>query len=67
MNALFVFAGANDLESESNHSKLKEFYRLDNEIAQQQETKSYKELFHSLEYALLNARAKFILKQLDIL
>lgn len=67
MNALFAYSGAIDLESSSNHNKLQEFHRLDKEIEYWQETKSYKELFHSLEYTLLNVRAKQILKQLNIL
>lgn len=64
MNALFIFSGALDLESQSNHAKLMEFRRLDSEIAEWQKTKSYNELFHSLEFAVMNARAKQILKQL---
>lgn len=62
MNVLFVYAGALDLQS--NHSKLREFWHLDREIAQWQETKSYKELFHSLEYAVMVARAKQIINDL---
>lgn len=64
---LFAFSGALDLESKSNHAKLTEFRKLDSEIERLQETKSYKELFHSLEYALLRVRAKTLLKQLNIL
>jgi len=67
MNNLFVFAGAKDLESNSNHSKLIEFYRLDSEINHWQETIEYEQLFHSLEYTLMRVRAKELLKQLDII
>lgn len=63
MNALFIFAGA--LEMESNHARLQEFWRLDKEIAHWQETKTYKELFHSLEYSTMLCRAKMIVKQLN--
>jgi hypothetical protein len=62
MNALFFFTGGLDLQS--NHAKLREFWRLDREIAHWQETKNYKELFHSLEYALMLTRAKQIVKSL---
>lgn len=62
MNMLFIYAGALDINS--NHAKLQEFWRLDAEIAHWQETKSYKELFHSLEYALMLTRAKQIVKSL---
>ena len=67
MNNLFVFAGAKDLESNSNHSKLMEFRKLDSDINYWQETKEYKELFHSLEYTLMLVRAKSLLRQLDLI
>ena len=67
MNNLFLFAGAKDLESESNHTKLMEFYKLDAEIAYWYESKSYKERFHSLEFTLMKVRAKYLLIQLGIL
>lgn len=38
MNMLFIFSGAKDLESSSNHNKLQEFHRLDKEIEYWQET-----------------------------
>jgi len=63
MNALFFFAGGLDLQS--NHSRLREFWRLDNEIKEMQDKMSYKELFHSLEYSLLLVRAKHITKHLN--
>lgn len=63
MNQLFFYAGA--LDATSNHSKLLEFYRLDKEIEQWYDTYSYKELFHSFEFACMNARAKNILRQLQ--
>ncbi len=63
MNALFIFAGALDLET--NHARLAEFWRLDREIAKLDEEMSYEARFHSLEYAALRARAKFIVKQLS--
>ena len=67
MNNLFVFAGALDVQNVSNHAKLMEFFRLDKEIDEMQDKHSYKELFHSLAYAVLRARAKIILEQLNIL
>ena len=63
MNALFFFTGGLDLQS--NHARLREFWRLDNEIKEMQDEMSYKELFHSLEFALLNCRAKQIIKELN--
>lgn len=63
MNALFHFAGADDLKS--NHSRVMEFWRLDSQIAKMEDEMSYKELFHSLEYAILNIRAKQIVKELN--
>lgn len=67
MNALFIFAGAKDLDCKSNHSKLMEFYKLDKEIENQYNTKTYKELFHSLEFTLLKIRANQILKSLNLI
>lgn len=67
MNTLFIFSGAKDLESQSNHAKLMEFQRLDAEIAEWYETKSYEQRFHSLEFTLLHVRAKSLLKQLKII
>lgn len=63
MNALFFFAGAGDLQS--NHSRVMEFWRLDKQIAKMEDEMSYKELFHSLEYAILNVRANQIVKELN--
>lgn len=62
MNVLFIYAGAMDLTS--NHALLQEFWRLDAEIAQWQETKTYKELFHSLQYSIMLCRAEQIIKLL---
>lgn len=62
MNALFVYAGGLDVES--NHARLKEFWELDAEIAEWQDKKSFKELFHSLQYALMVCRAKMLVEQL---
>lgn len=64
MNALFIYGLALDLPT--NHAKLREFWRLDKEIAHWQETKSYKELFHSLAYAVMVARAKQIINDLTL-
>lgn len=66
MNSLFIFSGAKDLESNSNHNKLMEFYSLDAQIAEWDEIKSYKERFHSFEYTILRVRAKSILNDLGI-
>lgn len=62
MNELFVFASANDLTT--HHSKIRELWRLDKEIAEMEENTSLRELFHNLEYSLLRARAKNLVKQL---
>lgn len=63
MNALFIFAGGLDLQS--NHAKLREFWRLDNEIEEWQNKYTSKELFHSLAYAVMVARAKSIVQSLN--
>ena len=63
MNKLFVFAGGLDLES--NHARLREFWRLDKEIAEMQDKMSFKERFHSLAYAVTVARAKSIINYLN--
>lgn len=67
MNKLIFYGLALDVNPLSNHSKLREFYEIDKEIEHWQKTKSHEELSHSFEYALMKARAKQILKQLNII
>jgi len=53
--------------SESNTALLRRFYQLDNEIHDLYETVDYSVLFHSFEFAVMNATAKLILRKLNIL
>jgi len=62
MNQLFIYAGGLDVSS--NHAKLQEFWKLDKEIERMYDTMSYKELFHSLEFAVMNCRAKSLIENL---
>lgn len=67
MNTLFIFGGAIDQLEKSNHSKLMEFFRLEKEIETMYDKMSYKQLFHSFHFAVLNTRAKSLLEQLNII
>lgn len=67
MNKLIFYGLALDVSPVSNHSKLKEFYNLDKEIADKLKSQSPKESFHDLSLAVMQVRAKQILKQLNIL
>lgn len=62
-----LFTTSNTSNPESNSAILRRFSQLDNEIHDLYETVDYSVLFHSFEFACLNATAKQLLRQLDIL
>lgn len=66
---LFLYAGAMDLADSGNHSKLMEFYKLDKQIAERYDYNYENDIssFHDFELALMVSRAKYILRQLDII
>lgn len=51
----------------TNTDCLRRFWELDREIAEWYETKPYKEIFHSFEFALMNTTAKGLLRKLNII
>lgn len=52
-------------DKRSQHSMLMEFYQLDAEIEHAYNTKSYKELFHDLNFYFKQVKAKALLKALN--
>lgn len=75
---LFFYGGAMDIKPLSNHAKLMEFYKLDKEIDELQNKLLNKWLsakkkdnvpcpFNNLELTLMKARAKMILRHLNLI
>lgn len=64
MNALFTTAGALDMEQQSNHAKLMEFWEMDRLVAELEKNDNY---WQDINWAVARARAKSLLRQLDLI
>jgi len=62
-----IFTPEHISNPESNSALLRHFYQLDNEIHDLYETVDYSLLFHSFEFAIMNATAKQLLRKLNVI
>lgn len=62
-----LFTISNISNPETNSALLRRFYQLDNEIHHLYETVDYSVLFHSFEFAVMNATAKQLLRKLNVI
>ena len=67
MNKLLFYGFALDAKADSNHAKLMEFKRLDDEINEKLERQSFKDSFHDFSLVMMKVRAKQLLKDLNII
>lgn len=64
MNTLFIAAGAVDMEQQSNHAKLMEFWEMDRLVAELEENDNY---WRDINHAVARVRAKNLLRQLGLI
>lgn len=64
MSTLFTIAGALDMEQQSNHAKLIEFWEMDRLVAELEKNDNY---WQDINWAVVRARAKSLLRQLDLI